>query len=156
MMNGISWKVSIRYMSKTFEKLNETFGIEEVQIVPEKQLPVVIEKSNDDVVDDYEITRATLHSLIEKGNDALDYMLDIAKGSEHPRTFEVTGQLIKTVAETAKDLIALQKTMKELKKGTVEENNNIIHQQNNIMFQGSTSDLLKAMRNNENVIEHGD
>jgi hypothetical protein len=140
-------------MSKTFEKLNETFGIVADTNDMPTNLPVVIESSDNDMQDDYEKTRQTLHDLIDKGSVVLDSMIDIAKRSEHPRTYEVAGQLIKTVADTAKELISLQKVMKELKKGSEPADANVIHQQNNIMFQGSTSDLMKTLRNNERIIE---
>lgn len=105
------------------------------------------------VEDDFDQARRTLKNLLDKGEAALDGMMDVARQSDHPRAYEVTGQLIKTVAETAKDLLALQKTRKELQ--TPEEvKQQQIGTQNNIVFAGSTNDLLKALRNkNENVID---
>lgn len=143
---------------KSFDKLSETLGMEPM---PEEamQLPAVIdeqESTGTDALDDYNLTRDTLRGLIHKGNETLEYMMQIARGSEHPRAFEVAGTLINTVAGTAKELMALQKQMKELRKGTVEEQGpQVIKQQNNIVFQGSTSDLLKQLRN-EKVIDNED
>ena len=144
---------------KTFDALNQTFGL---PIAETANAPVVVTQvqssgTEQDAIDDYEKTRETLHELIDKGSDALDCMLEIAKSSEHPRQFEVVGQLVKTVAETAKDLIDLQKSMRELKKHEqpTAAQQQTIQQQNNIVFSGSTADLLKQLRNvNGNVIDN--
>lgn len=89
-----------------------------------------------------------------KGQDVVNDMANIAKQSDHPRAFEVTGQLIKTVAETAKDLLSLQKQKKELSAPAAGEAPKQIGTQNNIVFSGSTTDLIKMLKNkNENVID---
>lgn len=134
---------------KTFDALSDTLGIPKM---PEEltQLPAIVqpETTGEDVQDDYELTRDTLRNLIVRGNETLDYMLEIARASETPRGFEVAGTMINTIAGTAKELMNLQKQMKELRKGTVEEQNaQVIQTQNNIVFQGSTSDLLKQLNN---------
>jgi len=105
------------------------------------------------VEDDFDQARNTLRNLITKGEAALDSMMDVARQSDHPRAYEVTGQLIKTVAETAKDLLALQKARRDLQ--DPEENKpQQIGTQNNIVFAGSTNELLKALRaKNENIID---
>lgn len=142
---------------KQFDALSETLNLPPM---PEEavQLPAIIEpeSTGEDLRDDYELTRDTLRGLIQRGNETLEYMMQIARGSEHPRSFEVAGGLINTVANTAKELMVLQKQMKELRKGTVEDQGpQVIKQQNNIVFQGSTSDLLKQL-NNGRVIENED
>lgn len=105
------------------------------------------------VDDDFDQARQTLRNLLNKGEAALDGMMDVARQSDHPRAYEVTGQLIKTVAETAKDLLALQKVRRELQ--TPEEvKQQQIGTQNNIVFAGSTTELIKALRNkSETVID---
>lgn len=105
------------------------------------------------VDDDFDQARQTLRNLLNKGEAALDGMMDVARQSDHPRAYEVTGQLIKTVAETAKDLLALQKARRELQ--TPEEvKQQQIGTQNNIVFAGSTTELIKALRNkSETVID---
>jgi hypothetical protein len=105
------------------------------------------------VDDDFDQARQTLRNLLNKGETALDGMMDVARQSDHPRAYEVTGQLIKTVAETAKDLLALQKVRRELQ--TPEDvKQQQIGTQNNIVFAGSTTELIKALRNkSENVID---
>ena len=103
------------------------------------------------VDDDFDQARQTLRNLLNKGEAALDGMMDVARQSDHPRAYEVTGQLIKTVAETAKDLLALQKVRRELQ--TPEEvKQQQIGTQNNIVFAGSTTDLIKALRNKSETI----
>jgi hypothetical protein len=124
-----------------FNALDSKFGTAPTQAV----VPVTPTAEPAEIQDDFEKARSTLRALLDKGEAALDGMMDVAKQSDHPRAFEVTGQLIKTVADTAKDLLALQKTKKELQ--TPEEvKQQQIGTQNNIVFQGSTSELIDLMR----------
>lgn len=114
-------------------------------------LPAVTTANNVD--DDFDQARTTLRNLIAKGEQALDGMIDVARQSDHPRAYEVTGQLIKTVADTAKDLLALQKARRDLREPE-EAKAQQIGTQNNIVFAGSTNELLKALRSkNENIID---
>jgi hypothetical protein len=134
--------------NKTFTALDAKFGTPATA----PALPVVT--PNEVIVeDDFDQARDTLKRLLKKGEDVVDDMLNVARQSDHPRAYEVTGQLIKTVAETAKDLLALQKTKRELQ--TPEEvKQQQIGTQNNIVYAGSTNDLLKMLRNkSENVID---
>lgn len=98
-----------------------------------------------EVDDDFEQARGALKRMITKGETALDDMMSVARQSDHPRAYEVTGQLIKTVAETAKDLLALQKAKKDLQ-GPEEIKQQQIGTQNNIVFSGSTTDLIDMLR----------
>lgn len=145
---------------KTFDALSETLGLPPLEIT--KELPVVIqpdpelEQDTQDIEADYEKARRTLSNLIDKGDDALDHMIEIAKATEHPRGFEVVSTLMKTVADTANDLMKLQKQMQEVKKPIQSQNTpQSIGQQNNIVFQGSTAELLKHIKDNR-VIENGE
>ncbi len=129
----------------TFAALDKTFGTEITPVPEVVAVPVTVE-------DDFDQARQTLKNLISKGEIALDGMMDVARQSDHPRAYEVTGQLIKTVAETAKDLLALQKAKKDIQ--GPEEKPQQIGTQNNIVFAGSTTDLIKALRNKgEKVID---
>ena len=128
---------------KSTDELNKVFGI-----VPEvreikSDIKTPVEETGEEVQDDYDLARNTLRNLIEKGEEALDDMMAVAKGSEHPRAFEVTSTLINTIGGAAKDLMSLQKTMKEIKKPAAGEEapKNITN--NHIVFQGSTKDLIK-------------
>lgn len=133
----------------TFSALDQAFNTAPTQLPAAPVREPVVE-------DDFDQARATLKRLIDKGEIALDSMMDVARQSDHPRAFEVTGQLIKTVAETAKDLLALQKTKKEIQ-GPEEKAPQQIGTQNNIVFAGSTNDLIKALRDrNENIIDAAD
>lgn len=92
--------------------------------------------------DDYDLARSTLRNLISKNETVLTDLIHLARNSEHPRAFEVVGQLVKTQSEIAKDLLGIHKQKKELDGGDSPQN---IRTQNNIVFAGSTSDLLKVI-----------
>ena len=103
-------------MTKNFDDLNETFNVSDDIVkaeVVKKELDNV--KSNsDDVKKDYEYTRGNLYSIIEKGQEALNGVLELAQESEMPRAYEVAGQLIKNVADATDKLLDLQKKLKEV------------------------------------------
>jgi hypothetical protein len=123
---------------QVFAALDEKFGTSVTAVPAAADAPVTVE-------DDFDQARQALKRMIVKGEHVLDDMMNVARQSDHPRAYEVAGQLIKTVGETAKDLLALQKTKKELQ--TPEEvKQQQIGTQNNIVFAGSTNDLLKALR----------
>jgi hypothetical protein len=134
---------------QVFSALDEKFGTAATQLPAVAAAPAPTPALVDD---DFDQARSTLKNLLSKGEQALDGMMDVARQSDHPRAYEVTGQLIKTVAETAKDLLALQKTKKELQGDEAPAPQ--IGTQNNIVFAGSTNELLRALRNRtENIID---
>ena len=90
---------------------------------------------------DYRYARENLYDLVERGQDAIDGILDLARESEHPRTYEVAGQLIKTVSETAEKLIDIQKKLKDL-----EKEDSSVRTQHNHLYVGSTSELQKFLK----------
>ena len=96
-----------------------------------------------DVDKDYEYSRAQLYSLVEKGQEAVDGALDVAQQSDSARAYEVAGQLIKHVADTADKLIDLQKKMKEIDEDGPKAQTNVT---NNSLFVGSTSELQKMLK----------
>jgi hypothetical protein len=123
--------------------LDQTFNIEAKDIVPlESQLPVVT--SGNDVDDDYNTARQKLKDLLEKGDQAIEGMLNVARGSDSPRAYEVVGQLIKVSADTAKDLMDVQAKTKKIREDGGKKQP--IETQNNFVFAGSTQDLLKALK----------
>ena len=133
-----------------FKALDDKFNSEPTD------LPVQIEppKQEELIDDDFDQARQALKNMLVKGQDILNDMASIAKQSDHPRAFEVAGQLIKTVGETAKDLMALQQQKKELSRPEAGEAPKQIGTQNNIVFSGSTTDLIKMLKNKqENVID---
>jgi len=96
----------------------------------------------DDIEDDYKYQRANFYNLVEKGSAAIDGILELAKESEHPRTYEVAGQLIKNVAEVTEKLGDLQEKMRRLK----EVPNNAPRNVTNALFVGSTKELQKMLK----------
>ena len=133
----------------TFDGLNDVFGTEPAEIqkhVNEK--PQLKKSETEDVKQDYETTRAQLHNLVMKGQEAVDGILDVARASDHPRAYEVAGQLIKNVGDVADKLIDLQKKMKEL---DADEKKSSPSTVNNTMFIGSTADLQKMLKHQKEI-----
>jgi len=141
-------------MKDKFEKLNQTFDIEDsdenlsievssevISIRPE------IDKSNDDIDKDYQYTRGNLYSLIEKGQEAINSILELAQETDQPRAYEVAGQLIKNVADATDKLLDLQKKLKDIDETKSKNPTNVT----NALFVGSTSDLLKLIKQNKNI-----
>jgi hypothetical protein len=131
-----------------YEKLNETFDVEPIEVIPEKN---AIEKkiehyknSKEDIRKDYEYTRGNLYSIIEKGQEAINGILELAQESEMPRAYEVAGQLIKSVSDATDKLMDLQKKLKDVNK---EEESKGPTTVNNALFVGSTADLQKMLKN---------
>ena len=130
-------------MKDSTDIINETLGVvEEVTNPVVKKEPVVVPVGNDDIDKDYAYQRQNFYSLIERGQDAIDGILDIARESEHPRTYEVAGQLIKSVAEVTEKLGDLQAKMKKLK----DVPNNAPKNVTNALFVGSTAELQKMLK----------
>ena len=130
-------------MSK-FDAINNSLDIEVVdedESLPSKKEAKTLEKNKDDSTRDYEYTRGNLYSLIEKGQEALDSIMEVAQEGQQPRAFEVVSQLIKNVADTTDKLVDLQKKMKAL-----EEDQGPKKVTNNALFVGSTSDLQKMLK----------
>ncbi len=134
-------------MTKKFDKLDDAFNVES-EIVESKQTDSIdkIEKLSsavDDIKKDYEYTRGNLYSLIEKGQEAINGILELAQESEMPRAYEVAGQLIKNVADATDKLMDLQKKLKE-----VEEERQAKGPTNvtNALFVGSTAELAKLLK----------
>jgi hypothetical protein len=132
--------------NQVFQALDAKFN------TPTTALPVVQAEGQVTVEDDFDQARQALKRMITKGESVLDDMMNVARQSDHPRAYEVAGQLIKTVGETAKDLLALQKTKKELQPQE-EQKPQQIGTQNNIVFAGSTTDLLRALKQKNEVID---
>ena len=137
-------------MSKKFEKLNETFNTEpeEVSIVHaevESEVDKIekISSSVDDIKKDYEYSRGNLYSIIEKGQEAINGILELAQESEMPRAYEVAGQLIKNVSDATEKLMDLQKKMKEVMEEKQQKGPTNV---TNALFVGSTADLSKFLK----------
>jgi len=126
-------------MSK-FDEIDEFLDVEPVDTSNNNKIEKV-EKKEDSTLD-YEYSRGNLYSLIEKGQEALNGILEVAQGSDHPRAYEVAGQIIKSVGDTTDKLIDLQAKMKNLKKEDKDSPKTV----NNALFVGSTSDLSKLLK----------
>ena len=130
-------------MSDKFKDLNDTFDVEAEIVKPEKEKKELSKPSeSEDVTKDYEYTRGNLYSIIEKGQEAISGALDVAMSSDHPRAYEVAGQLIKHVADTTDKLMDLQKKTKDVKEESKRGPTNVT----NALFVGSTADLQKMLK----------
>jgi hypothetical protein len=123
------------------DNLNQLFEIESELVEDEKPEIAIPKDQGDDVQTDYQFARDNIHSVIGKGSEALDYLLEIAKQSDHPRAFEVVGQLTKTLVDANKDLLDIQKKVKDLTQDQINPET-----VNNNLFVGSTSDVLKMLK----------
>jgi hypothetical protein len=137
-------------MTKKFDEINKTFNVD-AEIIPAEteNVSTEIEKISstvDDVKKDYEYTRGNLYSIIEKGQEAINGILELAQESEMPRAYEVAGQLIKNVADATDKLMDLQKKLKDIEEEKVGKSPTTV---NNALFVGSTAELAKLLKNNE-------
>ena len=146
-------------MSKLEDNVNEILGIEkknEVSITDFEQpapVPKKIDETKSDIDNDYVHSRDNYYNLIDKGNQAIEGILDIAKEGQHPRAYEVAGQLIGQVAQTVDKLQDLQKKLKDLKQVPNKTSANI----KNALFVGSTAELQKMLnRKKEDEIIEGE
>ena len=132
-------------MPNEYKNLDKTFGIDP-EVVEEKTEVIKPEKpdrlTKDDITRDYEYTRGNLYSIIEKGQEAIDGILEIAQESEMPRAYEVAGQLIKSVSDATDKLIDLQKKLKDVNEEQSKGPPNVT----NALFVGSTADLAKLIK----------
>ena len=131
-------------MSKVDEKIDELLGIQGEIVEVEKRLPT-LSKGNyskqEEQNSDYKYSREVFYGLVERGQDAIEGILDIARESEHPRVYEVAGQLIKTVGETTEKLIDLQAKVKELDK-----DDSMPDKVQNNLFVGSSTELQRLLK----------
>jgi len=126
------------------ESLNTTYEITKAKEKP-SEVEVVKNDKPTDIKKDYEYTRANLYSLIEKGQEAINGIMELAGEGGSPRAYEVAGQLIKSVADTTDKLIDLQKKLKDVEED-VGNNKGPNTVTNNAVFVGSTSELQKLLK----------
>ena len=130
-------------MEDKFNSLNKTFNTDSVEIEPVKEKKLNLSKNKNDVDKDYEYTRGLLYSLIEKGQEAINGIMEVAGESASPRAYEVAGQLIKSVADSTDKLMDLQKKLKDVEEDIQKTTNNVT---NNSLFVGSTAELSKLLK----------
>ena len=135
------------------DKVNEILGLEPAKTPTPKEefkapVPRKEDKDKQDIDNDHKYSRENYYNLIEKGQEATEGILDVAKEGQHPRAYEVAGNLIKSVADTVDKLQDLNKKLKDLKELPKTANANI----KNALFVGSTAELQKMLKKDE-VIE---
>ena len=135
-------------MSKIDDKLNEVLGIAEevpyensLEVAKKTSTEITVPEDKDPEID-FETGRKNLYNLLDKGNEAIDGILNLAKEGEHPRAYEVAGQLIKTVSEVSQDLLNLQDKLKKVKEMPDKGPKNVT----NALFVGSTTELQKMLK----------
>jgi predicted transcriptional regulator len=138
---------------KTTESLNDIFEVEGELVQPESKSPSLRRqnfdaktKHDDDITKDYTYARENMYDVIERGTEALDYLLELAKASEHPRAFEVVSTLSKTIVDANKDLLEVQTKLKKLQQEDKQENPQNV---TNALFVGSTADLQKLIKGDD-------
>lgn len=140
-------------MSKKFDKLDEVFNVSS-EIVANEMKSVEIKKTEEiesqvsslvsDIKKDYEYSRGNFYSIIEKGQEAINSVLELAQETESPRAYEVVGQLIKNVSDATDKLMELQKKLKDIEEvKSVSGPTNVT----NALFVGSTAELSKLLKN---------
>ena len=132
-------------MTSKFDSLNEEFDVVDDIVQPEVVNNKIdkVKSSVDDVKKDYEYTRGNLYSIIEKGQEAINGILELAQESEMPRAYEVAGQLIKSVSDATDKIMDLQKKLKDVNEEDTKGPTNVT---NNALFVGSTADLAKLIK----------
>ena len=132
-------------MNTNFNSIEKSLNVETSIVKKDNEkseLPNVVLKKND-VEKDYKYTRGQLYSLIEKGQEAINGIMEVAGESASPRAYEVAGQLIKSVADSTDKLMDLQKKLKEVEEDNQKTTNNVT---NNSLFVGSTAELSKLLK----------
>ena len=136
-------------MKKLNEKLSEALEIEpiEFEVVEPTVTKTEVVPTQTSVDDDADFARCNIRSLIEKGNQAMDQLLHVAKESEHPRAYEVAAGLIKNLADLNKDLLEIQKRRKDLNPQEAASVKNV--NVDKAVFVGSTAELVKLLKTNK-------
>jgi hypothetical protein len=125
------------------EKINELLGIADKTVASTKHQTVTVIPRPQTDEDDFKYSRENLYHIIERGQDALSGILQVAQETEHPRAYEVAGQLLKTNAENTEKLVNLQTTKKKLR--DIEQPQRVTN--NNTLFVGSTKELQQIIKN---------
>ena len=129
-----------------FTELEKTFDVASEVVADVKKVGIQkppVERDKTDIRNDYEYTRGNLYSIIEKGQEAINGILELAQESDMPRAYEVAGQLVKSVSDATDKLMDLQKKLKDVEEETVQKGPSTV---NNSLFVGSTADLAKMLK----------
>ncbi len=138
-------------MTNKYDGLNETFDTDfsdqqyvDAKLVKKVNEPKIYDDSENEIKKDYNYTRGNLYSIIEKGQEALNGVLELTQESDQPRAYEVAGQLIKSVSDATDKLLDLQKKIKDLEEDKTPKGPTTV---NNALFVGSTAELSKMLKN---------
>ena len=129
-----------------YTELEKTFDVATEVVADVKKVGIQkppLERDKTDIRNDYEYTRGNLYSIIEKGQEAINGILELAQESDMPRAYEVAGQLVKSVSDATDKLMDLQKKLKDVEEETVQKGPSTV---NNSLFVGSTADLAKMLK----------
>jgi hypothetical protein len=138
-------------MNELNKSLSEVFDVEPLKEVKQEKLPTVQQNYNEpdikqDLTDAYQQSKENLQGIIDQGKDAMEEILQIAKAGQHPRAFEVYGTLLKNMVDANKELLNIQKQMRDMdenaKKASTSSGPNI----DKAIFVGSTSELSKLLK----------
>ena len=134
--------------NKVFDALDKTF---QTQMTETKKVKPPAVRSENNVEDDFQKARDTLEKAMNYSEQAAEGILNVAMNSDNPRAYEVAGQIIKTMGEQAKDVmdVQVQKQKLDTNNGTEKK----ITTQNNVVFAGTTTEILKALRDEQKVID---
>lgn len=130
-------------MDQNFEKILNL--PETIEDSAKQEIIVPSNDNHEDIDNDYKYARENLYGVIEKGTDALDELVEIAKQSQSPRAFEIVGQMIKTLTDANKDLLEVQRKVKLLKQEEQKGPKNVT----NALFIGNTAELQKLLKDNK-------
>ena len=138
-------------MNELNKNLSEVFDVEPIEESKKEKLPVLQQNYNDpdlkqDLTDAYQQSKENLQEFIDHGKDALEELINIAKAGQHPRAFEVYGTLLKNMVDANKELLNIQKQMRDMDKSKETNNTNI----DKAIFVGSTAELGKLLKDNGN------
>ena len=137
---------------KDFDSIDKALDIDSaiVESEPAPIIPKEEKKVKSEIQKDYEYTRGQLYSLIEKGQETLNGIMELADETQSPRAYEVAGQLIKSVGDTTDKLMQLQQKLNDLEEGPKNKNPTTV---TNTMFVGSTADLAKFLKQSKEKLD---
>ena len=130
------------------KNFSDALDVDDVELKIEKSLAVISDYNNKDneFKEDYEKSRENLYQLLDTGKDAVEGILEVAKETDHPRAYEVVGQLLKTVTDTNIQLLGIQQKRIDIENAEVKQGDTNIQ---NALFIGSTADLQKLMKDRD-------
>ena len=141
--------------NKVFDALDKTFNTVTTELAEKKGGAITVPEKEDEKLDkDFEEARNLLKRSAEYAEEAAQGILNVATNSDNPRAYEVAGQIIKTMGEQAKDMMEVQEKKHRIEKNS-DEPKTVNRTTNNLVFTGTTSDMLKALKKeNEKIIDH--